>query len=105
MAAERPLLLAVDDAQWADGPSWRWLAYLASRLDDLAIALIVALRPSELVAVSAALLAVRAEASVVRPRLLSEPAVDAVVRAAVGDGATDGLCRAVWGRAAVIRST
>ena len=62
-----------------------------------AIALIVALRPSELVSVtSASLSAVRAQGSVVRPRLLSEPAVDGLVRATVGGGATDALCAAVW---------
>jgi tetratricopeptide (TPR) repeat protein len=96
VAARRPLLLTVDDAHWADEPSLRWLAYLAPRLEGLAIALIVALRPSEPVSASASLLAVRAEASVIRPRLLSEAAVGAVVRAAVGDGATDELCAAVW---------
>jgi hypothetical protein len=29
LAAQRPLLIAVDDAHWADEPSLRWLAYLA----------------------------------------------------------------------------
>ena len=31
-----PLLIAVDDAHWADEPSLRWLAYLAPRLEGLA---------------------------------------------------------------------
>ncbi|MFI1801290.1 AAA family ATPase [Streptomyces sp. NPDC020379] len=31
-ARERPLLVAVDDAQWADPHSWRWLRALARRL-------------------------------------------------------------------------
>src|SRR4029079_662106 len=43
IAGERPLLLAVDDAQWADEPSSRWLAYLVRRLDRLRVAL--SLRP------------------------------------------------------------
>ena len=30
LAARRPLLIAVDDTQWADEPSLRWLAYLGS---------------------------------------------------------------------------
>ena len=34
LAAERPLLLAVDDLHWCDRPSLRFLAYLARRLED-----------------------------------------------------------------------
>ena len=45
LAAERPLLIAIDDAQWADAPSLRFLAHLARRLADLPIALVVATRP------------------------------------------------------------
>ena len=36
LAAGRPLLIAVDDAHWADEPSLRWLAYLSPRLEGLA---------------------------------------------------------------------
>jgi len=46
MAAERPALLVVDDGQWADAASLRYLAFLATRLDDLPVALIVATRPA-----------------------------------------------------------
>lgn len=45
IAERSPLALIVDDAHWADEPSARWLAYLARRLADLPIAVIVALRP------------------------------------------------------------
>ena len=31
LAARRPVLIAVDDAHWADEPSLRWVAYLARR--------------------------------------------------------------------------
>ncbi|MGO9216428.1 MAG: aminotransferase class III-fold pyridoxal phosphate-dependent enzyme [Streptosporangiaceae bacterium] len=41
LAAGRPLLIAVDDAHWADEPSLRWLAYLAPRLEGLAGAALV----------------------------------------------------------------
>ena len=37
LAAERPLLVLVDDLHWADLASLRWLAYLAQRLDGLAV--------------------------------------------------------------------
>jgi DNA-binding CsgD family transcriptional regulator len=96
MAERRPLLLVVDDAHWADELSLRWLAYLAPRLGGLAIALVVALRPNESASTSPSLLAVQAEASVIRPRLLSQAAVAAVVRATVGDDSSDELCVAVW---------
>ena len=36
LAAEQPLLLAVDDLHWCDRPSLRFLAYLARRLEGAA---------------------------------------------------------------------
>ncbi len=45
LAADRPLLITIDDAQWADAPSLRFVAYLARRIADLPIALVVATRP------------------------------------------------------------
>ena len=38
LAAEAPVLVAVDDAQWADEASLRFLAYLARRLEGNAVA-------------------------------------------------------------------
>jgi DNA-binding CsgD family transcriptional regulator len=97
LAVSRPLLIAVDDAHWADEPSLRWLAYLAPRLEGLAAGMLVALRQGDPAVMSAPLLAVRAEAAVVlRPALLSEAAVSAVVRAAAGGEASDELCAAVY---------
>ena len=72
LAASRPLLIVVDDAHWADEPSLRWLAYLASRLEGLAAGVLVALRQDDPAGMSAPLLAVRAAAAVLRPALLSE---------------------------------
>ncbi len=40
-----PVLLVADDAHWADEPSLRFLAYLARRIDALALALLIATRP------------------------------------------------------------
>src|SRR4051812_16812809 len=45
LAERTPLLLAVDDAHWADEPSLRYLIYLAGRLADQPIAALVATRP------------------------------------------------------------
>ncbi|HEY8301880.1 MAG TPA: AAA family ATPase [Jatrophihabitans sp.] len=45
ISAERPLLLCVDDLQWCDDTTLRLLLYLAERIEDLPIALLMAARP------------------------------------------------------------
>lgn len=47
LADDGPLLLVIDDLQWADAPSLRWLAYLTHRWADLPVALIAGLRTGE----------------------------------------------------------
>src|SRR5580704_15736301 len=96
LAASRPLLIAVDDAHWVDEPSLRWMAYLAPRLEGLAAGMLVALREGDPAVMSIPLLAVRAAAAVLRPALLSEEAVSAVVRSAAGGEAGAELCAAVY---------
>lgn len=95
LAAARPLLIAVDDAHWADNASLRWLAYLAPRLGGLPIGLVISLRPAPAPTEAAPLQAIRVEARVVRPGLLSEQATAVMVRRAES-GATDNLCHALW---------
>src|ERR1700761_2660775 len=71
-ASGPPVLIAVDDAHWADEPSLRWLAYLAPRLEGLAAGMLMAMRQCDPAAMGAPLAAVRAQAAVVlRPALLS----------------------------------
>lgn len=94
LAATGAVLLCVDDAHWADEASLRWLAYLAPRVEGLRLGLLVALRPAEPASEQPPLLAVRAGATVVRPRLLSDAAVARVVRDVVGVNATPELCAA-----------
>ena len=48
LAEREPLLLVVDDAHWADEPSLRFLVYLAGRLSDQPIAVVVGTRAGEL---------------------------------------------------------
>jgi DNA-binding CsgD family transcriptional regulator len=47
LASCRPLCVVVDDAQWADVPSLRFLAFLLPRLEELPVALVVAARGVE----------------------------------------------------------
>ncbi|MFH7597390.1 AAA family ATPase [Streptomyces racemochromogenes] len=46
-AERKPLLLLVDDLQWADAPSLRWLARLTGRLPRLRVTVVVALREGD----------------------------------------------------------
>jgi DNA-binding CsgD family transcriptional regulator len=47
LAERAPLALLVDDVHWADPASLRWLAYLAARIEDLPVLLLLAVRPEE----------------------------------------------------------
>ena len=47
LSSTRPLLITVDDAQWADLPSRRFPTYLARRVADLPVAMVVGTRPPQ----------------------------------------------------------
>jgi predicted ATPase len=47
LAERRPLLIAVDDAQWCDLPTLRFLVYLVQRIDELPVAVVLAARSGE----------------------------------------------------------
>jgi DNA-binding CsgD family transcriptional regulator len=47
LAAIRPLALVVDDAQWADCASLRFLAFLLPRLEELRVIVLLGARPAE----------------------------------------------------------
>ncbi|HEV2772342.1 MAG TPA: AAA family ATPase [Thermoleophilaceae bacterium] len=47
LAGRAPLLLAVDDLQWADAPSLAWLTFLAARVGELPLLLLLAHRHAE----------------------------------------------------------
>jgi DNA-binding CsgD family transcriptional regulator len=87
------LAILVDDVQWADGPSLRFLAYTAARIAELPIALVVAMRPGEPGADAQGLAALRVAAggSLARLASLSAGAVQTIVAAEFPD-ATDAFC-------------
>ncbi|MEJ2861790.1 helix-turn-helix transcriptional regulator [Actinomycetospora flava] len=82
-----PLLLVVDDAHWCDPPSLRFLAYLAHRLGDMPVSLLVATRPDTDASRTALLAALAAESSdgALRPGPLGEEAVRVVVVDTLGE--------------------
>ena len=94
LAARGPLMIAVDDAHWADAPSLRWLAHLAARIDGLPIALLLAARsgPDE----PAILDELRACPACTTLRLgpLGSEATAALMRERLGGQADAELCRA-----------
>jgi DNA-binding CsgD family transcriptional regulator len=82
LAEEGPLLLALDDAQWADSASLRWLALLARHLTSAPVALALAVRSGPTDGAGPALreLLDDRRAVVVRPARLSEAAAARLLR-------------------------
>jgi DNA-binding CsgD family transcriptional regulator len=91
IAARSPLLIVVDDAHAADDASLRVLLYLAQRIEDLPIALLLAARPEGADALSA--LTTHALTQRLRLGALSDAAIAAIVRAELPD-ADDVFCAA-----------
>ena len=83
------MLIAVDDAHWADSSSLRFLAYLAARCEELGVLVVLTAREGEQTAVADVIAALRSDARAVRvaPGALSEDAVATMVRSALGDRA------------------
>ena len=82
LAGRGPLVLAVDDLQWADLASQRWIAYLARRIDALPVLLVVSLRTESRPAARAAELELSALAGArtLRPAPLSVDAVRTITQ-------------------------
>ena len=98
LADRGPLLMVVDDCQWADRDSLRFLSYLASRIEGLPIALVLAGRPPDSPGSEGASLwsqiASRPSAIVLYLRPLSESASVALAREGLGEEADEDFCRA-----------
>jgi DNA-binding CsgD family transcriptional regulator len=87
LAEPVPLLLVLDDAQWADESSMRFLNYLAPRLEGIPVSLVIAGRPpggdpaGELLA----RLLADPEVDELRPSPLSEAGAAALLEQALGE--------------------
>ncbi|MFG1687875.1 AAA family ATPase [Nonomuraea sp. NPDC049269] len=92
----QPMLVAVDDAQWADESSVRFLAMLADRASRLPLSMVVAVRDGEGETDVSALraLSARPPHRLLAPEPLSAAAVDRLV-AEAAPGAAAGLAAAV----------
>jgi DNA-binding NarL/FixJ family response regulator len=96
LAAERPLLLAVDDLHWCDRASLRFLAYLARRLDGAPVLVATTLRSNEPPTDPALLGEIVNDPATLplRPGPLSEAAVADLVRERLGADAHPAFCSA-----------
>jgi len=95
LALERPLVLIVDDAHWADAPSLRALSHLITRLDGLPVLLAIGRRSGDPGPAPPLLDELECSATtVVRPRPLSERGVRALVADRLGAPPTE-LVRAL----------
>jgi DNA-binding SARP family transcriptional activator/DNA-binding CsgD family transcriptional regulator len=86
LAAERPLLLEVDDLHWCDRPSLRFLAYLVRRLEGQPILVTASVRTGEAPTDAALLSEIANDPATahVRPGPLSEEAVGRLVARRLG---------------------
>jgi DNA-binding CsgD family transcriptional regulator len=80
-AARTPVVLCVDDAHWADPPSLRWLVTLARRVDEIPVALLLAVRSGEPSTDPLALGELLAAAAPIRPPGLDLSSAGALIRA------------------------
>ena len=79
-----PVLLVVDDLQWCDAPSLRFLAFALKRADELPLLVAVARREAVDEASDPLFPATGRDASVIRPAPLSADAIGTVLEEAVG---------------------
>jgi DNA-binding CsgD family transcriptional regulator len=96
LAERQAVMLAVDDAQWGDPESLRFLHYLAGRLEEIPVLLALTVRSTEPSAQSGLIAAITSEpdSNLVRPEPLSEAAVTALVKSTLGSDAADQFCKA-----------
>jgi DNA-binding CsgD family transcriptional regulator len=96
LADEGPVALSVDDLQWTDAESLRFLAYLAPRLDGLAVAAIASARPGDARGDGVARLAAAPEATLIRPGPLSADGTARLCGQRLGADVTPEFADACW---------
>jgi DNA-binding NarL/FixJ family response regulator len=86
IAEQAPVLITIDDAHWADEPSLLFAAYLARRIDSLAVALVIGARPPEDATTDAVLAEIRREprTTSVEPTPLELAGVEELLRSMHG---------------------
>ena len=89
LAEHAPLALLIDDAHWADDASLRFVAYLGSRLEELPVMLVLAVRPGD---VADRLRHALRPSDVIEPARLSLEATAELVRSLVPEADED-VCR------------
>jgi class 3 adenylate cyclase/DNA-binding CsgD family transcriptional regulator len=94
LAESGPLALAIDDVQWSDPQSLRWLAYLTRRLEGVPVCVLATLRPIDDEHPLLAELLADPAATIVRPSALSAPSVAELVRQELGTDAEEAFCLA-----------
>jgi DNA-binding CsgD family transcriptional regulator len=94
IAADEPLLLAVDDLHWCDSASLRWLVYLLPRMEEINLSIVVGLRPAELGEAPGLLAQIVADrlTTVIHPAPLSATATGRLIRESLASDADDGFC-------------
>ena len=93
-----PLAIVVDDAHWADDASLRFMHYVAQRLDELPVMILIGQRPREGVAEDdpGALLASHPDANHLRPSRLTRGAIGEMVQANGIDDPDEAIRRTCW---------
>jgi DNA-binding CsgD family transcriptional regulator len=94
LAARAPVLVAVDDAHWADSASVRFLLHLVRRIGELPVLVVMSLRPDELDSVPLADIARAPGTCVIRPNPLGPEAAGRLVCSFFERAAEEGFCRA-----------
>jgi DNA-binding CsgD family transcriptional regulator len=96
LAEGEPLMLALDDAQFADRSSLQCLVYLAARCQELPVLLALTIRNDESTAADELLQALRgtADATIISPAPLSQDGVAVLVRDRLSDQAAGEFCDA-----------
>ena len=92
LAEERPLLISIDDLQWSDEASLRWVAYVVRRLEGTAVGVLCAVRPIEDEDPVLAELLADPATTIVRPSALSVAAVIDLVREELSADADKAFC-------------